>query len=179
MRRPAGHHGSVPDRQDLPSSTDRLPLMIDLSSTSLTPDERELLMEGRVSGVCLFGRNVTDRGQVGEQTDRALHRAAVVDEGRDRHAEIRGPDAGRGVQLEPERPASDRLPPGQAKKLYNIGQRFPVGYGHPWTYNQIPYDLRNRYGFDPRSQYYYGDGYLYRVDPATMLISQVVSAILR
>ena len=71
------------------------------------------------------------------------------------------------------------LPPGQAKKLYNIGQRFPMGYGHAWSYNQIPYDLRNRYGFDPRSQYYYGDGYLYRVDPTTMLISQVVSAILR
>ena len=71
------------------------------------------------------------------------------------------------------------LPPGQAKKLYNIGQRFPLGYGQMWNYNQIPYDLRSQYGFDPRSQYYYGDGYLYRVDPATMLISQVVSAILR
>ena len=71
------------------------------------------------------------------------------------------------------------MPPGQAKKLYNVGQRFPVGYGNAWTYNQIPYDLRNRYGFDPNFRYYYGDGYLYRVDPRTMLISQVVSAILR
>ena len=71
------------------------------------------------------------------------------------------------------------LPPGQAKKLYNIGQRFPVGYGHPWTYNQIPMNLRSQYNFDPNYRYYYGDGYLYRVDPATMLISQVVSAILR
>ena len=71
------------------------------------------------------------------------------------------------------------LPPGQAKKLYNVGQRWPVGYGQPWTYNQIPYGMRNQYGFDPRYNYYYGDGYVYRVDPATMLISQVVSAILR
>ena len=71
------------------------------------------------------------------------------------------------------------LPPGQAKKLYNVGQRFPTGYGYPWQYNQIPYDLRNQYGFDPRSNYYYGDGYLYRVDPRTMVISQIVSAILR
>ncbi len=71
------------------------------------------------------------------------------------------------------------LPPGQAKKLYNIGQRFPRGYGYAWTYDQIPYDLRNRYGFDDDDRYYYGDGYLYRVDPTTMLISQVVSAILR
>ena len=71
------------------------------------------------------------------------------------------------------------LPPGQAKRLYNVGQRFPMQYGNLWNYNQIPYDLRQRYGFDPGYRYYYGDGYLYRVDPRTMLISQVVSAILR
>jgi hypothetical protein len=71
------------------------------------------------------------------------------------------------------------MPPGQAKKLYNRGQRWPGNYGYAWNYNQIPYDLRNRYGFDPDDRYYYGDGYLYQVDPATMLISQVVSAILR
>jgi hypothetical protein len=71
------------------------------------------------------------------------------------------------------------LPPGQAKKLYNVGQRWPGNYGYAWNYNQIPYDLRTQYGFDPNARYYYGDGYLYRVDPGTMLISQVVSAILR
>lgn len=71
------------------------------------------------------------------------------------------------------------LPPGQAKKLYNIGQRWPGNYGYAWNYNQIPYDMRSRYGFDPNSRYYYGDGYVYRVDPTTMLVSQVVSAILR
>ena len=71
------------------------------------------------------------------------------------------------------------LPPGQAKKLYNIGQRWPGSYGQAWNYNQIPYDLRSRYGFNDDYRYYYGDGYLYQVDPATQLISQVVSAILR
>ena len=71
------------------------------------------------------------------------------------------------------------LPPGQAKKLYRTGQRWPGNYGHAWNYNQIPYDLRSRYHFDPDDRYYYGDGYVYQVDPATMLISQVVSAILR
>ena len=71
------------------------------------------------------------------------------------------------------------LPPGQAKKLYNVGQRWPGSYGYRWNYDQIPYDLRTQYGFDPRYNYYYGDGYVYRVDPATMMISQVVSAILR
>ena len=28
------------------------------------------------------------------------------------------------------------------------------------------YDLRNQYGFNQNSRYYYGDGYLYQVDPA-------------
>ena len=70
------------------------------------------------------------------------------------------------------------LPPGQAKKLYNVGQRFPSGYGTPYGYNQIPYDLRRQYGFDPNDRYYYGDGYLYRVDPRTMLIQQAVDALL-
>ena len=70
------------------------------------------------------------------------------------------------------------MPPGQAKKLYRIGQRFPLSYGNRWSYNQIPYDLRRQYGFDPDDRYYYGDGYVYRVDPKTMLVQQVVSALL-
>ena len=71
------------------------------------------------------------------------------------------------------------MPPGQAKNLYHVGQRFPLGYGAPWNFNQIPYDLRSQYGLNPYGNYYYGDGYLYRVDPKTMLIQQVVSALLR
>jgi hypothetical protein len=59
-----------------------------------------------------------------------------------------------------------------------VGQRFPSGYGTPYGYNQIPYDLRRQYGFDPNDRYYYGDGYLYRVDPRTMLIQQAVNALL-
>jgi hypothetical protein len=71
------------------------------------------------------------------------------------------------------------VPPGQAKKLYNVGQRFPLGYGNRFGFNQIPYDLRRQYAFNPNDRYYYGDGYLYRVDPRTMLIEQVVRALLR
>src|SRR3954453_25008 len=71
------------------------------------------------------------------------------------------------------------VPPGQAKKLYNVGQRFPRGYGTQYSYNQIPYDLRSRYGFDRSDRYYYGNGYVYRVDPRTMLIEQVVRALIR
>jgi hypothetical protein len=71
------------------------------------------------------------------------------------------------------------MPPGQARKLYRTGQRLPLSYGDRWSYNQIPYDLRRQYGFDPNDRYYYGDGYIYRVDPRTRLIEQVVSALLR
>jgi len=72
------------------------------------------------------------------------------------------------------------LPPGQAKKLFNVGQRFRPGYGglSPYGYNQIPYDLRQQYGLNPYGDYYYGNGYLYRVDPRTMLVQQVISALL-
>lgn len=40
--------------------------MIDLSGPELTADERAYLREGRVAGVCLFGRNAVDPAQVGE-----------------------------------------------------------------------------------------------------------------
>ena len=63
--------------------------------------------------------------------------------------------------------------------MYNIGQRYPSNYGNRWSYNQIPYDLRNQYGFDQSNRYYYRNGYLYQVDPKTMLIERVVSALLR
>ena len=70
------------------------------------------------------------------------------------------------------------MPPGQAKKLLR-GQRWQNGYGDRYAFGQIPYDLRNRYDLDPRDRYYYGNGYLYQVDPKTLLVQQVVSALLR
>lgn len=71
------------------------------------------------------------------------------------------------------------MPRGQYRKMYRIGQRYPGSYGSRWTYSQIPYDLRDRYDFDDDYRYYYGDGYIYRVDPKTMLIREVVNAIVR
>jgi hypothetical protein len=71
------------------------------------------------------------------------------------------------------------VPPGQAKKMFNVGQRFPLGYGSRLGFNQIPYNLRSQYGLNPYGNYYYGDGYLYRVDPRTMLVQQAIAALLR
>ena len=70
------------------------------------------------------------------------------------------------------------MPPGQAKKLLR-GQRWQNAYGDRYAFGQIPYDIRNRYDLDPRDRYYYGNGYLYQVDPKTLLVQQVVSALLR
>lgn len=70
------------------------------------------------------------------------------------------------------------VPPGQAKKLAP-GQRFSSAYGAPYSYNQIPQDLRRQHGFDPRDRYYYGNGNLYQVDPKTMIVQQVIGALLR
>ena len=71
------------------------------------------------------------------------------------------------------------LPRGQAKKSYNVGQRYNRNFGNTWTYNQIPDYLRSQYGLDRTDRYYYNNGYLYQVDPKTMLVQQVISALLR
>lgn len=71
------------------------------------------------------------------------------------------------------------LPPGQAKKTYNVGQRYNRNFGNTWTYNQIPENLRSQYNFDQTDRYYYNNGYVYQVDPKTMLVQQVISALLR
>lgn len=70
------------------------------------------------------------------------------------------------------------MPPGQAKKL-GIGQRYPYAAQSLFGYNQLPYDMRSRYGYDPYARYGYDNGYYYQVDPTTMVISQVLGAILR
>jgi hypothetical protein len=69
------------------------------------------------------------------------------------------------------------MPPGQAKKLYR-GAHYPSGFGTRYSYRQIPYDVRHRYDLDPNGRYYYSNGYLYRVDPKTMLVQQIISALL-
>lgn len=70
-------------------------------------------------------------------------------------------------------------PPGQAKKQYNVGQRYNRNFGNVWAYNDIPEYLRNQYALDNDDRYYYTNGYLYQVDPRTMLVQQVISALLR
>src|SRR5690348_4377737 len=70
------------------------------------------------------------------------------------------------------------MPPGQAKKLFRVGQRYNTAFGSRYGYGQIPYNLRNQYNLTPGYRYYYDNGYLYQVNPRTMLVQQVISALL-
>lgn len=71
------------------------------------------------------------------------------------------------------------MPPGRYKKLFEVGQRVPRGHPSLMAYNQLPYPVRDRYALDPRSRYIYDQGYLYRVDPTTMVVSQILNTLLR
>ena len=70
------------------------------------------------------------------------------------------------------------MPPGQARKLAR-GERWQSGYGDYYSYQRIPYNVRRQYELNRRYRYYYNDGYLYAVDPRTMMVQQVISALLR
>ena len=70
------------------------------------------------------------------------------------------------------------VPPGQAKKLFNVGQRLPFGYNGYTRYDALPYDLRRRYDLNDNYRYIYRDDYLYQVDPTTMVVSRILNAIL-
>ena len=70
-------------------------------------------------------------------------------------------------------------PPGQAKKQYDVGQRYNTNFGNMWGYNQIPNDLRSQYNLNPSDDYYYNQGYLYQVDQRSNLVERVISTLLR
>ncbi|MCM8558144.1 hypothetical protein [Sphingomicrobium sediminis] len=55
-----------------------------------------------------------------------------------------------------------------------VGQPLPASYR---TYN-VPYSYRDRYYDQPDGYYRYSDGYIYRVDPETMLVAEIVDAVL-
>lgn len=54
-----------------------------------------------------------------------------------------------------------------------IGQPLPPAYG---VYN-VPLGYRNTYYDTPDAWYRYNDGYIYRVDPATQLVTAVINAL--
>ena len=71
------------------------------------------------------------------------------------------------------------IPPGQAKKMLRRGERYDLGERSRYAYGQIPYSIRRQYDLSGRYQYYYDQGYLYQVDPRTLLVQQAIRALLR
>ncbi len=67
------------------------------------------------------------------------------------------------------------LPPGIAKQRFNAGDRLPTGY----RANNIPSMFGDRYRDSDRSLYRYDDGSIYRADPTTRRILEVISPRLR
>jgi hypothetical protein len=63
------------------------------------------------------------------------------------------------------------LPPGQAKKVYGLGQRLPLG---AYAAYNVPYEYRDWYGDNPEYSYRSDDGYIYRVDNQTNLVSALI-----
>jgi hypothetical protein len=55
-----------------------------------------------------------------------------------------------------------------------VGSRLPMGYD---VYN-VPFAYRDRYYDTPDAWYRYNDGYIYRVDPTTRLVTAVIDAII-
>ena len=56
---------------------------------------------------------------------------------------------------------------------FAVGQPLPMGYS---AYN-VPFAYRDRYYDSPDNWYRYSDGYIYRVDPKTQLITAVINAL--
>ena len=96
-------------------------------------------------------------------------------------ANAKPPHAGHGASSCPPGLAKKNprcMPPGQYNKLFDIGQRVPYGYNGLMGYDALSRDLRYRYGAtDPYSRYIYDQDYLYRVDPTTMIVSEILRAI--
>ena len=57
---------------------------------------------------------------------------------------------------------------------FTVGQRMPRGYD---VYN-VPYSYRDRYYDSPQSMYRYNDGYVYEIDPETMLVASAIELLI-
>lgn len=63
------------------------------------------------------------------------------------------------------------LPPGQAKKMFGVGDRLPASYS---SYN-LPEQYRDQYRDTAEDLFRYNDGNIYRIDRRTRLVEAVIS----
>lgn len=67
------------------------------------------------------------------------------------------------------------LPPGQASKLYAVGQRLPSSL----RYYNVPVQYRDQYRDNADHYYRYDNGSIYQVDNRTRIITSVIDALVR
>jgi len=65
------------------------------------------------------------------------------------------------------------VPPGQARRLFNVGQRLPSSF----RYSQIPVQYRDQITYSSRYRYTYNDGLVYVVDPRTRVVQSIIDLI--
>lgn len=73
-------------------------------------------------------------------------------------------------RIDPESAAITSIAALLTGDTFRVGQPLPSGYG---IYN-VPYAYRDRYYDSPDAYYRYSDGYVYQVDPETMLIASAI-----
>ena len=88
-----------------------------------------------------------------------------------------GPVAAKGCPPGLAKKRNGCLPPGQARKLYRVGQRIPTGYRHYSDFDDIPLAYRDRFGIPTGQRYIYRDNVVYVVDPVTRLVSRIFDLI--
>jgi hypothetical protein len=69
------------------------------------------------------------------------------------------------------------LPPGQAKRLFVVGQRVPTGFGVV-RFNQVPVDIRTRFDLSADDRFVIRDRFIYVVDPRTRLVDRIIDLLL-
>ncbi len=70
------------------------------------------------------------------------------------------------------------VPPGQANRLFRVGQRVPLQYRYITPFMDIPLVFRDQYDLDPDFRYIYRNNVIYVVDPTTNLITNILDAVL-
>jgi hypothetical protein len=70
------------------------------------------------------------------------------------------------------------VPPGQAKRLFRVGQRVPLRYKYITPYSSIPGVLVDQYDLNPNYRYIYRNNVIYVIDPTTNLITRIINAVL-
>jgi hypothetical protein len=67
------------------------------------------------------------------------------------------------------------VPPGQARKMFEQGQRLPDNYRYYSEFDDIPPDLRSQ--LPSGSRYIYRDDTVYVVDPVTRLVTRIINRV--